>query len=138
MRDSVEVPSELDELRRFHGHLGPYVTIGFLMGQIARRELGEHRGMTAVVSCSLVPPTRCLVDGVQMGSSCTFGKGNIKLRSASNPRVTFEKAGKRLTVSLRPGLRQAIDSEMSKAGEVEQSLRYYRMAEADLFDISLV
>jgi len=136
MPDSVDVPRELDELKRFHGHLGPYVTIGFRMGQIARRELGEYRGMTAVVSCSLVPPMRCLVDGVQMGSSCTFGKANIKLKPAANPRATFEKAGKTLTVTLKQGLRQTIDKQMSKAEEVDQSLRYYQMAESDLFDVS--
>lgn len=134
----MDVPGELDELRRFHGHLGPYVTIGFRMGQIARRELGEYRGMMAVVSCSLVPPMRCLVDGVQLGSSCTFGKANIKLKPGTNPRATFEKAGKKLTVTLKPGLRRTIDEEMSKAEEVDQSLRYYQMAEADLFEVLLV
>jgi len=134
----VEVPGELDELRRFHGHLGPYVTIGLRMGQIAKRELGEYRGMNATVSCSLMPPMRCVVDGIQMGSSCTFGKANIKLKPGTNPRVTFEKAGRTLTVALRPGLRQKIDEEMSRAEEVDQSLRYYRMTEADLFDVSLV
>ncbi len=123
-------------LGKFHGHLGPYVAIGYRMGAIARRELGEYKGMMAVVYCSLVPPVRCLVDGVQLASGCTFGKANIKLKSAKNLQVVFTKGERTLIVSLKPGFRQAIDREMSKAQEVEQSLRYYRMAEDELLVVS--
>ncbi len=131
----MEVPKDLEGLRDFHGHLGPYAIIGLRMGQIAKRELGDYKGMTATVYCSLVPPVRCLVDGVQMGSSCTFGKANINLRPGKNPQTVFEKAGRTLIVTLRPGLKQTIDREMSKALEVEQSLRYYTMAEGELLDV---
>ena len=129
------MPKDLEGLRSFHGHLGPYVVIGLRMGQIAKRELGEYKGMMATVYCSLVPPMRCLVDGVQMGSSCTFGKANIKVKPGKSPQTVFEKGGRTLIVSLKPGLRRTIDSEMSRALEVEQSLRYFTMDEGDLFDV---
>jgi len=131
----VDVPEELNSLHDFHGHLGPYATIGFRMGQIARRELGEYKGLFAIVHCSLVPPMRCLVDGVQMTSGCTFGKANIKVKNGRNPQAVFTKGDRTLLVTLKPGLRKAIDEAMSKAHEVEDSLRYFRMAEDDLFDV---
>ena len=131
----MEIPEELEILKKFHGHLGPYVTLGLRMGQIANRELGDYRGMVATVYCSLIPPMRCLVDGVQMASGCTFGKANIKVRPGKNPQTVFEKGGSTIIVTLKHGLRQTIDKEMSKAKEVEQSLRYYSMAEDDLFDV---
>lgn len=133
----MELPEELESLKRFHGHLGPYVTIGLRMGQIAKRELGECKGMSAMVYCSLVPPMRCVLDGVQMSSGCTFGKANIKIKPGSNPKVVFTKAERTLTVELKGGLRRTIDSEMSKAHEEEQSLRYYQMPEGELLDVWL-
>ena len=133
----MNVPEELESLKGFHGHLGPYVTIGFRMGQIARRELGDYRGMKATVYCSLEPPMRCIVDGVQFSSGCTFGKGNIVIKRGANPRAVFTKEDRSLKVALRVDLRKRIDTEMSKAHEAEQSLRYYRMAEGDLLVVSL-
>jgi len=124
-------------LKKFHGHLGPYVTIGLRMGQVAKRELGDYRGMSATIYCSLVPPVRCLLDGVQMSSGCTFGKANIKVKPGANPKAVFTKAGRTLTVELKEGLRRTIDSEMSKAHEEEQSLRYYQTPESDLLEILL-
>ncbi len=131
----MDVPEELRPLQDFHGHLGPYATIGFRMGQIARRELGGYKGLFATVHCSMIPPMRCLVDGVQMTSGCTFGKANIKIRKGRNPQAVFTKGERTLMVTLKPGLRKAIDEGMSKANEVEDSLRYFRMAEDDLFDV---
>jgi len=133
----VDLPEELGWLKKFHGHLGPYVTIGLRMGQVAKRELGDYRGMSAIVYCSLVPPVRCLLDGVQMSSGCTFGKANIKVKPGANPKAVFTKAGRTLTIELKEGLRRAIDSEMSKAQEEEQSLRYYQTPESDLLEIWL-
>lgn len=132
----MELPEELASLKRFHGHLGPYVTIGLRMGNIARRELGDYRGMMATVFCSLVPPVRCIVDGVQFSSGCTFGKANIKVKPGANPSVVFTKANKRLTVTLKKGLRSKIDKEMSRTHEEEQSYHYYRMSDRELFDVS--
>ena len=133
----MKLPAELESLKRFHGHLGPYVTVGLRMGLVAKRVLGDYHGLKATVYCDLEPPMRCVLDGIQFSSCCTFGKGNISAREGPNPKAVFIKEGKKLVVSLKPGLRERIDSEMSKAREVEQSLRYYRIPEDDLLEVSL-
>jgi len=135
-RRSVEIPEDLEALRRFHGHLGVYVTVGLRMGAIGRRAFGHYKGLRATVRSRGEPPMLCVVDGVQFSSGCTMGKGNIAVVVAEEPEVLFEKEGNRLRIALQPGWRERIDREMSKEAELEQSLFYHRLPEADLFDIS--
>ncbi len=131
----MELPEELAALQRFHGHLGIYVTLGLRMGEIGRRTFGHYKGLRAIVRTVPTPPMMCVVDGVQFGSACTMGKGNIAIEASTEPGVTFDKEGCRLRISLKPGLRQRIDGEMSHDTEIERSLHYFRVAEGQVFDI---
>lgn len=132
----MDLPEDLAALQRFHGHLGVYVTVGLRMGAIGRRTFGHHKGLRAVVRSRPEPPMLCVVDGVQFSSGCTMGKGNISVEPSPEPAVTFEKEGRRLRVSLRPGWRERIDREMSKEREIEHSLFYFRLPEAELFEVA--
>jgi len=131
----MEIPEDLEALRRFHGHLGVYVTLGLRMGNIGRRRFGHYKGLRAVVRTPPEPPMLCVVDGIQFSSGCTMGKGNIAVEPAREPEVAFEKEGRRVRISLKPGWRERIDREMSKEKEVEQSLFYFGAAESELFDV---
>ncbi len=131
----MDLPEELAALQRFHGHLGVYVTLGLRMGAIGRRAFGHYKGLTAAVTSVPKPPMLCVVDGVQFSSACTMGKGNISLVAGAEPEVAFEKEGRRIRISLKPGWRERIDREMSKDRELEQSLAYFRMPEDELFEI---
>ena len=132
----MDVPDELAALQRFHGHLGIYVTLGLRMGAIGKRALGGYKGLKAVVRTVPKPPMMCVVDGVQFASACTMGKGNIAIEPAEEPGVTFEKEGRRLTISLKEGLNQILQGEMSHERELERSVHYYRAPEDELFDIA--
>ena len=134
----MDLPTELESLRRFHGHLGVYVTLGLRMGAIGKRRFGHYKGLEARVKSRLEPPMRCVLDGIQFSSGCTMGKGNISLESGAEPEVTFEKEGERLRVSLKSGWRARIDREMSKEKEVEQSIFYFEIPEVDVFEIAEV
>ena len=131
----MDVPEELGALQRFHGHLGVYVTLGLRMGAIGKRRFGHYKGLVATVRSMPEPPMRCVLDGIQFSSGCTMGKGNIRLEAGPEPEVTFEKEGRRLRVTLKPGWRERIDREMSKEKELEQSVFYFEVPEADLFDL---
>lgn len=132
----MDLPEELRALQRFHGHLGIYVTLGLRMGTIGQRMFGHWKGLRATVRTVPEPPMMCLADGVQVGSACTMGKGNISLEPATEPSVTFEKDGRRLTISLRPGFREKVDSEMSHETELERSRFYFTVPEEEIFDLS--
>ncbi len=131
----MDLPPELQALQRFHGHLGIYVTLGLRMGVIGKRTFGHWKGLRATVRTVPNPPMMCVVDGVQVGSACTMGKGNIKVEEAAEPSVTFEKEGRRLTISLKPGLRETVDAEMSHERELERSMHYFTIPEDEVFDI---
>ncbi len=132
----MDLPDELAALQRFHGHLGIYVTLGLRMGAIGKRTFGHWKGLRATVRTVPKPPMMCVVDGVQVGSACTMGKGNIAVEAAGEPSVTFEKDGRRLTISLKPGLVRTIEGEMSHEREIERSLHYFQVPDDELFDIS--
>jgi len=69
----------LVRIEDFHGHLGPYVILGFRAGQLALRSLGAvgYFDLEARVWSGTKPPLSCFADGVQLGSGCTTGKGNL-------------------------------------------------------------
>ena len=131
----MDLPEELLALQRFHGHLGIYVTLGLRMGTIGQRTFGGYKGLRATVRTVPKPPMMCVVDGVQFGSACTMGKGNIAVEPSTDPVVTFEKEGRRLTISLKPGLRERVDKEMSHETELERSLYYFTIPEDEIFEV---
>ncbi len=88
----------------FHGHLGPYLVAGIRMGLLALDLLKSpgYFGISAVSEAGRKPPMSCLSDGVQIGSGCTAGKGNLEVRDTAQPRVTFRTdEGTGVTLTLR-------------------------------------
>lgn len=129
----------VDLLRTFHGHLGPYVVIGYRMGKIALEELGSegHFGISAEVHSPLKTPRSCLIDGVQLGSGCTLGKGNIRVEEAPEPAwaVFRSDRGREVTIRLRPEIPQLVTDLVNKNG-VEAAGRAFLDIPADsLYDI---
>jgi len=90
----------LEAAVRFHGHLGPWLALGLKAGLRARRELGASPfELTAYVFCPARTPYSCFIDGVQVGSGCTLGKGNVRHVRASACRVEFVRDGGRSSPS---------------------------------------
>ena len=83
---------------RFHGHLGPYLVLGLRMGLFANRTL-RSRGLhdlSVTVWTKRSPPESCLLDGIQVASGCTLGKGNLRVKNASRIRARFRKGNRSL------------------------------------------
>jgi formylmethanofuran dehydrogenase subunit E len=86
----------------FHGHLGPYLVLGLRAGLYANQVLGRDPMKTeAFIQSKTTPPESCFVDGVQLSTGCTFGKGNISLKQGEGLLVTFKKNGQELALKLR-------------------------------------
>jgi hypothetical protein len=47
--------------------------------------------LAAHVHSPLEPPPSCLIDGVQLGSGCTLGKGNIRVSEHDGPAWVCER-----------------------------------------------
>jgi len=69
----------LQRMYEFHGHLGPYIVLGYRAGMLAREALESpgYFDLHAEAVCPLKTPMSCFLDGLQMGSGCTVGKRNL-------------------------------------------------------------
>ncbi|MGD0817054.1 MAG: formylmethanofuran dehydrogenase subunit E family protein [Methanomassiliicoccales archaeon] len=132
----TNLPEELIPLKRFHGHLGPYVVIGYRMGKLARERFAGK--MSAVVFTGRQPPMSCLIDGIQFTTGCTMGKNNIFVRDGHLPVVHFIDSSKTLEVRLLDSERERIDSIMTKHNEEQLSVEILKADEKDIFWITEV
>ena len=126
-----DLPDDLRDLKAFHGHLGPFVVIGYLAGKRALEELSARKyfGITARVECEPKPPQSCLADGVQFATGCTLGKRNIALEPADDIALHFENTdtGETLCLRLRPGLKEETKSWLDELGDEAAALRTYKL-----------
>jgi formylmethanofuran dehydrogenase subunit E len=88
-----------------HGHLGPFLVAGIRMGLLALQMLDSpgYFGIRAESDAGSITPQSCLNDGIQIGSGCTAGKGNLTIASSSAPRARFRTdEGAGVEITLRP------------------------------------
>ena len=134
MQQSSLKASTGDLLRAFHGHLGPYVVLGYRMGRLALEKTNSdgHFDLSAEVYSTLEPPPSCLIDGVQLGSGCTLGKRNITIKTYSGPAygVFHTHRGETVTIRLRPEIPEQISSMVDDLG-VEPSGEFFLEADCD-------
>jgi formylmethanofuran dehydrogenase subunit E len=131
-----QLPEELEALKRFHGHLGPYVVIGYRMGKIARAKYKKRFNCVSKTGPS--PPISCIIDGIQLSSGCTLGKGNISIRAENTAAAHFYSDEGVMDIQLLDKVRRVIDAEMNKGNEEELALRYFNMPEAELFSMTFI
>jgi formylmethanofuran dehydrogenase subunit E len=98
----------LKEAEKFHGHLGPWLVLGLLIGDAALKKLKAEKyfGLEAEVRGANRKPRSCLVDGLQISSGCTYGKGNIRKIAGDKIRVILRNLenNKKVSVSLKGDL----------------------------------
>jgi len=128
----------LRQIERFHGHIGPYAIVGYKMGEIANKTLGSDPfSKKAVVWTGTTPPLSCIIDGLQISSGCTMGKGNILVKQESSPKVQFtNNDGKKIEITLKPVIKQEIDTTVTEENIASFSEKLYQRTDQELFDIS--
>jgi hypothetical protein len=130
----------LQRIKEFHGHLGPYVVLGYRMGMIALERAGStgHFEITAEVHSILSPPYSCLIDGVQLGSGCTLGKRNISVEETDGPAfaIFMARGGTKVTVRLLPGIPAMLKRSIDSVGVEATGLEVWKMDADSLFEIT--
>lgn len=126
-------PEELLALRRFHGHLGPYVTIGMRMGQIARDKYPNR--IFATLLSGTKRPLSCVADGVQFASCCTIGKSNIVILEEGRAEAMFTDGRSGIGVKVKDEAMESVGESATSGNEDELSLEIYHMKDDDLFAI---
>lgn len=119
-------PRELFSLGvRFHGHPGPFLALGIRMGLLVLRLLQSpgYTGINAEVETGSTPPLSCLVDGIQIATGCTAGKGNLVIRPLGRAAATFTANGKHLRIEVQPAWLTRIQTEGAADPLAEEVLR---------------
>jgi formylmethanofuran dehydrogenase subunit E len=126
-------------LKSFHGHLGPYVVLGYRMGRLALEKAGSrgHFGISARVHSVLAPPPSCLVDGIQLGSGCTLGKRNIEVFETEGPAYAVFRTteGREVTIRLRDGVPDLVASLVEEKGVESAGEAFLKMDVDALYEV---
>jgi len=127
----------LEQLKVFHGHVGPYALIGYKMGEIANHQLGTNPfDKRAIVWTGTTPPMSCIIDGIQMSSGCTLGKGNIIVHDKGVPKARFvNNTGKQIEIMLKPAVQKEIDTTVTEENITEFTEKLFKKSNNKLFDI---
>jgi formylmethanofuran dehydrogenase subunit E len=104
----------LKEAVIFHGHLGPYLVLGLKAGEFALAKLKAQKyfDITVKVFGLDKKPKSCIIDGLQLSTGATYGKGNIKKIASRQHRIEFfcNSSQKKLALAFKQELIKAINS----------------------------
>ncbi|MFO7956288.1 MAG: CooT family nickel-binding protein [Candidatus Brocadiia bacterium] len=135
--DTLE--SLVDRATAFHGHLGPYLVFGVRMGLLARERLGfeGHFDLNVVAFTGTETPVSCVIDGLQVSTGATLGKGNIAVEemTGDGPTATFEADGRTVTVGLTEAARELTRGMADDESTVAAARRAMEMTDDELFDV---
>ncbi|MCL5949741.1 MAG: formylmethanofuran dehydrogenase subunit E family protein [Candidatus Bathyarchaeota archaeon] len=130
--------------RKLHGHVGPYLVIGLKMGIAAKKALkvsnAECTLLKAQVAVPLHPPFSCLLDGIQVATTCTVGNQRLQIENAENIKATFtmQKQEKTVKITLTPRFSEQLKLKQAQDQLTEQyAIEIANMPENQLFDIAL-
>lgn len=106
--------NNINEAIKFHGHLGPYLILGLLIGEFSLKEIGakKHFGLEVEVYGADEKPKSCLIDGLQLSTGATFGKGNIRKFKGGKIKILIRNLenNKVLVIYLKPCLMKELNS----------------------------
>ena len=131
----------LKEAAGFHGHLGPYLVLGILAGEFALKTLKAKKyfGITIKVWGANKKPKSCLVDGLQLSSGATYGKGNIEKYPGDKIKAEFcnFKTRAKCVLQLEGGLIQKLKQTRTHRDSEILAKKIYKSNYSDLFYLTL-
>jgi len=130
----------LSQATKFHGHLGPYLILGILAGEFAIKRLRCKRyfGLSVKVCGANKKPKSCLIDGLQLSTGATYGKGNIQKFNGSVIRIEFynQLNKKSIGLKLKAGLRQILEVTKTHRDSEALAKELYKTNYCKLFDLT--
>lgn len=121
----------------FHGHLGPYLVLGLLMGEYALKKIQAqpHFGLEAKVWGAKNKPKSCLIDGLQLSTGCTYGKGNIAKYGGKTIQASFLNCDtqKKITISLKEAVLKKLESAQDHSSAEKIAKEFHKTPAEELF-----
>ncbi|MFA5410637.1 MAG: formylmethanofuran dehydrogenase subunit E family protein [Candidatus Omnitrophota bacterium] len=131
----------LKEGIRFHGHLGPYLVLGIRAGELALKKLNckKYFGLEVKVWGAGEKPKSCLIDGLQLSTGATYGKGNISKFNGRVIRIGFKNKVSRRKLILK--FKNTLLKDLAEADTHQKAERLarqlYKKNHAQLFNLKL-
>jgi formylmethanofuran dehydrogenase subunit E len=101
----------------------------------------NYNDLTAVVFTRRNPPISCVIDGIQIASGCTLGKGTIRVsESADYVAGEFHGGNRICTIRVKPKLLNELLDGLKKAtdkGILEIAEAMLTRPDEELFQIAL-
>ena len=123
----------------FHGHLGPYLVLGVLAGEFALEKLNiqKYFGLKIKVKGVDKKPKSCFIDGLQLSTGATYGKGNIFKLNGSKIAAYFSdrRSPKLVTLTFRDNLIRSLKEAKSHQECEKLAKRLYTADPRKLFRI---
>lgn len=126
----------LEQGKKFHGHLGPYLALGLKMGSLVKEKLGSSPfKLRARVTLRLEKPISCLIDGIQVSAGCTMGKRNITASEGKGIKAEFNSEGSSMKIKVKDDVLRWLQSlKVTKENEEEVSKEIMLKNYKDLFE----
>jgi len=127
----------LNEAVKFHGHLGPYLILGILAGEFAVKKLGcrKYFGLGVKVWGANKKPKSCLIDGLQLSTGATYGKGNITKFNGPAIKIKFCNRinYKKIALSFKDGLIQRLNETKTHKDSELLARQLYKTKPLEIF-----
>jgi formylmethanofuran dehydrogenase subunit E len=134
------------EIKRMHGHVGPWNVLGWRIGQTALREFDTKWGWHELDIICYVPiktPYSCMADGLVIGTGNTIGRLDIRLAEVVSLDLIqvciHRKDGTGPILIFRPQRAYLQHIDAPKPEELEKlSRECSTMKESDVFEIQRI
>ncbi|MFH1355457.1 MAG: formylmethanofuran dehydrogenase subunit E family protein [Candidatus Omnitrophota bacterium] len=135
----MEKKITLDEAIKFHGHLGPYLILGLRAGELALKKLKcrKYFGLRVKAWGVSDRPKSCLIDGLQLSTGATYGKGNItKLNGEIIKLIVKDNDNsQKIVMTLKEGLVKELEDARTHKDSESLALKIYKASNSKLFTI---
>lgn len=124
----------------FHGHLGPYLVLGILAGESALKKIKckKYFGLEIKIWGANKKPKSCFIDGLQLSTGATYGKGNIKKLNGSLIKIEFKNyfTGKKLILKFKNKLIKQLEKIKTHKDSEILATKLYRSTPNRLFNFN--
>ncbi|MBN2042178.1 MAG: formylmethanofuran dehydrogenase subunit E family protein [Candidatus Aenigmarchaeota archaeon] len=128
---------DIELLKRFHTHIGPFVILGYRIGEYARKEFPENSKIRCEIRIRTSPPVSCMIDGIQISTGCTLGRGLIKVieNDGHGVSINFFSSEKSVKIRLREEKTSRI-LKMLKENRINESVDFVMNSDIDELVVS--
>lgn len=120
--------------------MGPYLVLGLLAGEVALKKLKckKYFGLDVKVWGASKKPKSCLVDGLQLSTGATYGKGNIQKLNDSQIKIEFQnrKDHKKISLRFKEDLTQKLTAAKTHRDSELLAKKLYRTDYRELFNLT--